>query len=110
MLEKSPVVKRSVVVGGHKTSISIEDDFWLGLKEIAFERRQTLSQLVNGIDLQRDRGNLSSAIRLFVLGHYRDLVRSAQTFNFSTNQGASEARETRAEPSPNNASERDGSF
>src|SRR3954451_4872296 len=64
---KSPVVKRSIVVAGHKTSVSLEDAFWKGLKEIAGERGMTLSELVAFIDSERQHGNLSSAIRLFVL-------------------------------------------
>jgi predicted DNA-binding ribbon-helix-helix protein len=68
---KSPVVKRSIVIAGHKTSVSLEDAFWKALKEIAGARELTLSDLVASIDTDRRQGNLSSAIRLFVLGHYR---------------------------------------
>jgi predicted DNA-binding ribbon-helix-helix protein len=68
---KSPVVKRSIVIAGHKTSVSLEDAFWTGLKEIAAERHITLSDMVAVIDQDRRHGNLSSAIRLFVLDHYR---------------------------------------
>ena len=68
---KSSVVKRSVVVGGHKTSVSLEDAFWRGLKEIAASRRVPLQDLVARIDTGREHGNLSSAIRLFVLNHYQ---------------------------------------
>ncbi|HWV40419.1 ribbon-helix-helix domain-containing protein [Pseudorhodoplanes sp.] len=68
---KSPVVKRSIVIAGHKTSVSLEDAFWKGLKEIADGRNMTLSDIVASIDSQRRHGNLSSAIRLFVLDHYR---------------------------------------
>jgi predicted DNA-binding ribbon-helix-helix protein len=68
---KSQVAKRSIVVAGHKTSVSLEDAFWKGLKEIAGRRDITLSDLVAAIDSQRDHGNLSSAIRLFVLEFYR---------------------------------------
>ena len=68
---KSLVVKRSIVIAGHKTSVSLEDGFWTGLKEIAGERDITLSDLVATIDSDRSHGNLSSAIRLFVLNHYR---------------------------------------
>src|SRR5215471_10534312 len=50
---KSLVIKRSVVVAGHKTSVSLEDAFWKGLKEIAGERDTTLSQLVGTIDSER---------------------------------------------------------
>jgi predicted DNA-binding ribbon-helix-helix protein len=69
---KSSVVKRSIVIAGHKTSISLEDAFWKGLKEIAAGRNQTLSDMVATIDRERQDGNLSSAIRLFVLDHYRN--------------------------------------
>jgi predicted DNA-binding ribbon-helix-helix protein len=68
---KSPVVKRSIVIAGHKTSVSLEDAFWKCLKEIAGTRDMTLSDLVATIDTDRQQGNLSSAIRLFVLDHYR---------------------------------------
>ena len=69
---KSLVVKRSIVVAGHKTSVSLEDAFWKSLKEIAGQRTMTLSDLVASIDTDRRQGNLSSAIRLFVLDHYRN--------------------------------------
>ena len=69
---KSPVVKRSIVIAGHKTSVSLEDAFWKGLKDIAIARRITLSDLVASIDTERRHGNLSSAIRLFVLDHYQN--------------------------------------
>jgi predicted DNA-binding ribbon-helix-helix protein len=66
---KSTVVKRSVVVAGHKTSVSLEDAFWENLRDIAKARRVTLSDLVGGIDTNREHANLSSALRLFVLDH-----------------------------------------
>jgi predicted DNA-binding ribbon-helix-helix protein len=68
---KSPVVKRSIVVAGHKTSVSLEEAFWNGMKEIASARNLTLSELVGEIDGGRQQGNLSSAIRLFVLDYFR---------------------------------------
>lgn len=71
---KSPVIKRSIVIAGHKTSVSLEDAFWQALKDIATGRRMTLSDLVGTIDADRHHGNLSSAIRLFVLEHYRTRV------------------------------------
>src|SRR4051794_30957524 len=74
---KSLVVKRSIVVAGHKTSVSLEEAFWKGLKEIASDRHVTLSDLVSTIDSGRLNGNLSSALRLFVLDHYRTLINSA---------------------------------
>ena len=75
---KSPVVKRSIVIAGHKTSVSLEDAFWKGLKEIAGGRDTTLSDLVASIDSERRHGNLSSAIRLFVLDYYRSLASDDQ--------------------------------
>jgi predicted DNA-binding ribbon-helix-helix protein len=69
---RSSVIKRSIVIARHKTSVSIEDKFWDSLKEIASERGMTLGELVATIDGDRQNANLSSAIRLFVLGVYRD--------------------------------------
>ena len=68
---KSPIVKRSVVLAGRNTSVSLEDAFWQGLKDIATSRRTTLSDLISSIDGDREHGNLSSALRLFVLSHYQ---------------------------------------
>jgi predicted DNA-binding ribbon-helix-helix protein len=68
---KSPIVKRSVVLAGHKTSVSLEYAFWRGLKDIATTRRMSLSDLIGKIDVDREHGNFSSALRLFVLGHYQ---------------------------------------
>jgi predicted DNA-binding ribbon-helix-helix protein len=68
---RSPVVKRSIVIGGHKTSVSLEDAFWKGLKEISTSRDLTLSKMVSVIDSERARDNLSSALRLFVLDYHR---------------------------------------
>jgi len=55
---KSLVSKRSIVIAGHKTSVSLEDQFWNSLKEIGRERHMTLSDLVAAIDSQRQHGNL----------------------------------------------------
>ena len=71
MKSASPVIKRSIIINGHNTSISIEDDFWAGLKHIAGERELTLAKLVQEIDGARESGNLSSAIRVHVLHYYR---------------------------------------
>ena len=68
---KSSVVKRSIVVGGHKTSVSLEEPFWSGMKEISRARGTTLYRLVSEIDANRNQGNLSSAIRQFVLDHFK---------------------------------------
>jgi predicted DNA-binding ribbon-helix-helix protein len=67
----SAVLKRSIVIGGHKTSVSLEQEFWNDVKEISGERGKTLSELISEIDGSRRQGNLSSAIRLFVLDHFR---------------------------------------
>jgi len=63
---RSRVVKRSLVVGGHKTSVSLEDAFWHELRAIAQKLNVHLSQLVGSIDSERQHNNLSSALRLFV--------------------------------------------
>ena len=68
---KSLVVKRSIHLRGRKTSVSLEDEFWNALKKIASDRNVTLSELVGDVDAQRQHGNLSSALRLFVLEYYR---------------------------------------
>jgi predicted DNA-binding ribbon-helix-helix protein len=71
-VKQSLVLKRSIVIAGHKTSVSLEGKFWDSLKEIAVERGITIKELVAAIDADRGHANLSSAIRLFVLGVYRD--------------------------------------
>jgi predicted DNA-binding ribbon-helix-helix protein len=68
------VVQRSITFGGRKTSVTLEDAFWEALKEIAYSRRMTISDLVREIDAQRRHNNLSSAIRLFVLEFYRSQI------------------------------------
>jgi predicted DNA-binding ribbon-helix-helix protein len=75
---KSAILKRSIVIARHKTSVSVEDAFWDGLKEIGRERHMTLSDLVAAIDAERQHGNLSSAIRLFVLDFYRTQLSQAE--------------------------------
>jgi predicted DNA-binding ribbon-helix-helix protein len=69
---RSTVVKRSIVLAGHKTSVSLEDDFWDSLKRIAASQGATASELAGTIDVERRGGNLSSCLRLFVLDFYRD--------------------------------------
>ena len=65
---KSAIVKRSILIAGHKTSVSLEDAFWRELKGIARAQNASLSNTVAEIDKARKKGNnLSSAIRLFVL-------------------------------------------
>src|SRR3979411_1709210 len=76
---KSPVVKRSIVIAGHKTSVSLEDAFCNGLSEVAGPRDFSVPDLVPTIDSDRRHGNLSSAIRLFVLDFYRAQIPGHQT-------------------------------
>jgi len=72
---KSEIAKRSAVINGHKTSISLEDAFWSEVKAIAAERKLSLSELVSLVDHERGEvGNLSSALRLFVLARYRPVT------------------------------------
>jgi predicted DNA-binding ribbon-helix-helix protein len=71
-METTVIKKRSICVAGHKTSISLEDDFWQSLRQIAEEREKTVAQLIAAIDDNREFANLSSAIRLFILRYYRD--------------------------------------
>jgi predicted DNA-binding ribbon-helix-helix protein len=68
---KSTIVKHSIMIAGLKTSVSLEDQFWNALKVIAGERDMKLAKLVTSINSNRQHGNLSSAIRLFVLNYYR---------------------------------------
>jgi predicted DNA-binding ribbon-helix-helix protein len=72
----SPVLKRSIIIAGHKTSISLEDEFWNSFKEIVGDGGMTVAAMIAAIDGGRKHANLSSAIRLFVLGAYRDQIAS----------------------------------
>jgi len=76
---KSLVAKRSVVIGKHKTSVSVEDGFWSALKEIALERGIGIRELIENIDQNRMHSNLSSAIRVFVLLHYQSKLEAYQS-------------------------------
>ena len=67
---KSLILKRSIIIAGMKTSVSLEDEFWQALKQIAAGFDMPMAQLVHRIDTRRQNGNLSSALRLFVLEHY----------------------------------------
>ena len=71
--------KRSIVVSGHATSISMEDAFWNTLGDIAEERKISLSALITQIDQERSTSNLSSAIRLFVLHEMQQKIASIPT-------------------------------
>ncbi|MFY9599601.1 MAG: ribbon-helix-helix domain-containing protein [Pseudolabrys sp.] len=70
-IRKTTVIKRSIFINSHKTSVSLENEFWLGLREIADHERTTVPILIEEIDHSRDNCNLSSAIRVFVFNHLR---------------------------------------
>ena len=65
---------RSIRIGGHNTSIGLEDAFWQALGEIAIANNLSIPALVAAIDAEREHANLSSVIRLYVLDHYRRLA------------------------------------
>jgi predicted DNA-binding ribbon-helix-helix protein len=65
------VLKRSLTIAGHRTSIALEPEFWSALEELALERGLTLPHLVREIDQTRDGPNLSSALRVAVLNRWR---------------------------------------
>lgn len=65
------VVKRSVTIAGHTTSVSIEEPFWDALKAIAAREKRSLAALIADIDERRGT-NLSSALRLYVLNHLQN--------------------------------------
>jgi predicted DNA-binding ribbon-helix-helix protein len=73
---KSLVVKQSVSINGHHSSVSIEGAFWKALKEIAVAQNISANALISKIDSEREAANLSSAIRVYVVEHYR-LIASA---------------------------------
>jgi predicted DNA-binding ribbon-helix-helix protein len=83
---KSPIVKRAISIVGHKTAISLEDPFWELLKKIA-QREQTLSDLLAKIDQDREHANLSSAIRVFVLGYVREQAEAAAGAKWPDSRG-----------------------
>ena len=71
ILQKSPVRKRAVIINGRMSSVSLEEEFWDELKTIAAARKLSLNKLVSEIDAGRQRVNLCSALRLFVLARQR---------------------------------------
>jgi predicted DNA-binding ribbon-helix-helix protein len=91
---KSLVRKRSTVISGHRTCVSLEDEFWKGLQEIAKQREETLSHLIASIDDSRQQANLSSAIRLYVLEFYRDQYKAGATLDPSIRQSPTVSHST----------------
>ena len=81
---KSANVKRSISIRGRKTGISLEDDFWNSLREIAHQRNETVYQLIARIDAERKFANLSSNLRLFVLEYYQDQYNSGKLVDFAS--------------------------
>ena len=67
----SGVIKRSIEIAGHRTSITLEDEFWTALRDIAEARGTSLRGVLADIDAGRGKNNLSSAVRLYVLEYYR---------------------------------------
>ena len=70
-IKRSAIAKRSIFINGHKTSISLEDDFWSGLHEVARSKNAPIGKLVEQIDRDRDHVNLCSAIRVYVFNQLR---------------------------------------
>jgi predicted DNA-binding ribbon-helix-helix protein len=66
----SLVLKRSITLGGHKTSVTLEDEFWDALRMIAYDDKTTVASLVGQINHGRNKSNLSSAIRVYVLRRF----------------------------------------
>ena len=75
---KSHIIKRSVVIRGHKTSVSLEQPFWDAFRGIAESERVSTSALLRKVDAERNQANMSSAIRVFVLRHMRTLANAEQ--------------------------------
>jgi predicted DNA-binding ribbon-helix-helix protein len=71
---KSPIIKRSVVIHGHKTSVSLEQPFWDAFRDLAEGERISTSALLRKVDAERHHANLSSAIRVFVLRRMREMI------------------------------------
>jgi predicted DNA-binding ribbon-helix-helix protein len=71
IINRSTIIKRSIDLSGHKTSVSLENEFWDALREIADEQKSTMSAIIQNIDNMRQQANLSSSIRLYVLEHFR---------------------------------------
>ena len=75
-MRSSGIPKRSISLPGYKTSVSLENEFWQSLRDIAEERGKSLAQLITDINTERNSGNLASAIRIFIVRYYRDQFNS----------------------------------
>jgi predicted DNA-binding ribbon-helix-helix protein len=76
-MKRGGIVKRSVAIAGHRTSISLEEPFWAALHDIAKERGRSAQALIGEIDARRGEQNLSSAIRVFVLSAMQERAQRA---------------------------------
>ncbi len=70
-IKKSAIIKRSILINGHKTSVSLENEFWRGLHNVARSKNASVPKLVEQIDRDSDNVNLSSAIRVFVFNQLK---------------------------------------
>ena len=87
---KTSVAKRSIVLQGHKTSVSLESQFWDGLREIAARKKMPMPALLMEIDAGRQNANLSSAIRIFVFEYFRNRGHAAKPQAGPRSQSAAE--------------------
>jgi predicted DNA-binding ribbon-helix-helix protein len=92
MKSKTAVIKRSIIINGQKTSVSLEKEFWEGLQAIAKQKGTTTSKLAEEIARHRTTVNLSSAIRIFVYNHYRSLDVAPTADSMSLRAKATESR------------------
>jgi predicted DNA-binding ribbon-helix-helix protein len=88
--------KRTIMLDGRKTSVTIEDAFWTGLKEIADLQRVSVSKLIAAIDATRKQSNLSSEIRIFVLEHFRNKHKQVDVPHSGLATSGDEGRSTQA--------------
>ena len=86
---KSSILKRSIELNGHKTSVSLEDEFWNGLRTIAEAERTSREQLLRTIDSERGIANMSSAIRVSVLNYFMDAAQKRLTASEPAHPAAS---------------------
>ena len=84
---KSPIIKRSIMIASHRTSISLEEPFWRGLKDIAARHETSVQNVVASVHGGRHRGNLSSSLRQYVLEYYRSNCCDKSRRQESSNNG-----------------------
>ena len=85
---KSSILKRSIELNGHKTSVSLEDEFWNGLRTIVEAQQSSLAVVLQSIDAERGTANLSSAIRVFVLNYFNSAAQKRQAAPATAHPGA----------------------